>query len=83
MITTEQMEQADREFATAATNAVVAARKAERALERQHYGQNDGLKDPSKTAELAAAYDAADYMAESRAWILDLIRKHRAAEART
>lgn len=78
MISEEQMERAENEFAANAGAALSVARDAERALESYTYSSYRTY-DPQKREELLKEYRDADYMAESRAWILHMIRSHRAA----
>lgn len=72
MISDEQMRRAEREFATAALAALGPARGAECALDLYQYsgGPEWSLDHCTK---LRTAYAEADYIAESRAWIHQLI----------
>lgn len=79
MISEEQMQRAEREFAANTGAAISVARDAERELERYTYYQRPF--DPAKRDQLLQDYKDADYMAESRAWILNLIREYRAKSA--
>ena len=74
MISEEQMERAEREFAANATAAFEVARDAERKLEHYTYAIPSRAYDPAKREALLKDYRDADYMAESRAWILQLIK---------
>lgn len=77
MISEEQMERAEKEFAANAGAALSVARDAERALESYTYS---GYRtyDPLKRAELLKEYQVAPTTwPESRAWILNLIRSNR------
>jgi hypothetical protein len=76
VITEEQMDRAEREFADNAKAAIEVARDAERALESYTYSSYRTF-DPAKRDALLKEYQDADYMAESRAWILHLISKAR------
>lgn len=76
MISEEQMDRAEKEFAANANAALSVARDAERALESYTYSSYRTY-DPQKREELLKEYRDADYMAESRAWILNLIRSSR------
>lgn len=77
MISNEQMERAEKEFTSAAREALGPARAAERALEDHKYPRTSIGHDPTKRAGFVQAYADADYMAESRAWIAQLIRNER------
>ena len=77
MISEEQMERAEREFALNAAASIAVARDAERELE--HCSYHAQPYDPGKRQILLEAFQDADYMAESRSWILYLIRAARAA----
>lgn len=79
MISNEQMDRAEREFAANASASVAVARDAERALEHCEYYERP--YDIKKREQLFKDYQDADYMAESRAWILHLIRKDLASRA--
>ena len=75
MITEEQMDRAEREFAANLQAAISVARDAERELE--HYTYYVRPYDYKKREQLLQDFKDADYMAESRAWILQLIRARR------
>ena len=72
MISKEQMERAEKEFVANTQAAVEVAREAEKALE--HYTYSARPYDPVKREALLKEFRDADYMAESRAWILHMIR---------
>ena len=76
MITKEQIERVEREFLRESTEALAAARGAERSLESYTY-TTDRPYDPSKRQRLLEVFKELDYQAESRAWILSLIRSAR------
>lgn len=77
MIREEQMERAEKEFTSAAREALGPARAAERALEDYDYPRTSFGHDPTKRAGFVQAYTDADYVAESRGWIAQLIRNER------
>lgn len=82
MISDEQMARAETEFAVEAHKAFDAARSAERALENYTYRTTPAQYDPRRRDELLAAYYEADYLAESRVWIHQMIRDRRVALAK-
>ena len=77
MISKEQIDRAEKEFAANAAAAFKVARDAERALENYDYSSTRRVFDPAHRDKLLAEFNDADYMAESRAWILLLIRENR------
>jgi hypothetical protein len=74
MITDEQMHRAEREFASAATLAFAKARDAERSLENYTYCSPRQNYNPKLREKLLEDFRDADYEAESRSWILNLIQ---------
>ena len=74
MISDVQMMRTEREFASAADDALESARRAELQLQDYQCGIRKKVYDPQEAERLVEAYNFADYTAESRAWILDLIR---------
>lgn len=74
MISDQQKQRCLKEFADAQPINMSNARIAEHALEDATYRQGPYGYDPKKREEALQAYSDADYMAESRAWILELIR---------
>jgi hypothetical protein len=83
MISNEQKNRAEREFVAAAAAALPLARDAEREREHQNFLSSPHYN-PTKARAAQIAFDEADYIAESRAYVRDLIRadlayKHRPA----
>lgn len=74
MISKEQIERAEKEFASAARLAFEKAKCAERILEDATYAPSRTY-DPNHRQKFLEEYRDADYEAESRAFILGLIRK--------
>jgi hypothetical protein len=74
MISKEQMERAEREFTSEAATWFQKAKEAERSLEAYTYGPRRDYS-PLRRDKLLEDFRDADYMAESRAWILNLIRR--------
>lgn len=78
MISDEQMERAAKEFSANASACVEVARDAQHALENYEYRRGAyEPRDPKHRDKLFKDFEDADYMAESRAWILGLIRADR------
>lgn len=78
MITNEQMSRVQSEMKEAARCAVSAARSAERILEDYTYprtGHERMNYDPMNREKLWMEFREADYLAESRSWIVNLIRE--------
>ena len=73
MITKEQIERVEREVAANARAAFELAKVAERSLEAYTY-TTERPYDPEKRQRLLDEFNEADYQAESRAWMLNLIR---------
>lgn len=73
MITKEQIERVEREVAANASAAFELAKEAEQSLEVYTYSRDRGY-DPAKRQRLLDEFNEADYQAESRAWLLNLIR---------
>lgn len=80
MISDEQKRRCEKEFADAQPINMSNARMAEHALEDATYRQGPYGYDPKKRDDALRSYAEADYMAESRAWILELIREALARE---
>jgi hypothetical protein len=74
MISKEQMERALKEFTSGAAVAFAKARDAERSLEAYTYSPRRDYT-PERREKLLEAFRDADYEAESRAWIRELIKK--------
>lgn len=74
MITDEQMKRAEAEFASESQFAFQKARNAEHSLEAATY-ESHRTYDPQRRRKLFEEFQDADYLAESRAWILGLMRK--------
>jgi hypothetical protein len=74
MITKEQKERAAKEFAGLAHDALQPAREAEREREHQNFLSSPHYS-PTKAKAAQLAFDEADYIAESRAYVRDLIRR--------
>ena len=74
MITREQIDRVDDEFTVLASMAFEAARNAERTLECAKY-EIAPHYDHQKVERLMAEFQEADYQAESRAWVRNLIRE--------
>lgn len=83
MISEKQMDRAEREFAANASASLSVARDAERELEFYTYSSDRRQYDPKKREQLFNDFQDADYMAESRHWILHLIREDRKRMARS
>lgn len=81
MITNDQKLRAEREFTALAHNALQPAREAEREREHQNF-LSSPLYNPAKAKAAQLAFDEADYVAESRAYIRDLIRADLAPKSR-
>ena len=79
MITKEQMQRSEKEFASAAALSVGKARDLERSLEQYTYNSGRNY-DPARRQRILEDFQDADYEAESRAWILSLIRIARGRE---
>lgn len=78
MISKEQIERALAEMSGAASDAISRARTAERVLEDYTYPRTAYAQrqyDPDKRERFLAEYREADYLAESRLWIANLIRE--------
>ncbi len=78
MISDEQISRVKAEMCAAASAAFQKARQAELDLEDYSYPRSEHESrqyDPSKREQLLQAYREADYLAESRAWIHNLIRE--------
>lgn len=73
MISKEQIELVEREFAANSSAAFELAKEAERSLEEYTYSFGRGY-DPAKRQRLLDEFNEADYQAESRTWVLNLIR---------
>jgi hypothetical protein len=74
VITAEQEKQAEREFEMEAASAFQKAKALEKSLEHYTYSQPRREYDPKRRERLLQEFLEADYIAESRAWILQLIR---------
>lgn len=75
MISDDQMKRAEAEFAHDAATRLSMARDAERALEFYTYKSPRREYSPQFREQLWKEFQEADYQAESRAWIIQLIRK--------
>lgn len=78
MISNEQIDRALAEMSVAAREAIERARQAERALEDYSYPRTAYASrqyDPVKRDKLFDAFQEADYFAESRSFISELIRR--------
>lgn len=73
MITKEQIERVEREVAANASAAFELAKEAERSLEAYTYTTERPYY-TVKRQRLLDEFNEADYQAESRAWLLNLIR---------
>lgn len=72
MISKEQIERVEREFAGASKVAFEIAKAAELELEAYTFGRRG--YDPGKRQRLLDAFREADYQAKKMAWVLNLIR---------
>jgi hypothetical protein len=82
MITNEQKDRAEKEFAAAAGQAARDAAPAERELEFQNYPSGGRRFDFDAREKALREFQEADYLAESRAYVRDLIRRDREPKAK-
>jgi hypothetical protein len=82
VISKEQMDRAQAEFRRAYGEAYQQARQAEHLLETYTYAPHEQYN-PATRARYLHEYREADYMAESRAWVVQVLQRDRETQPKT